>query len=122
MSSTHARCDVVRCTDDARVHGMGLVMGPELGGIVLYDSYMTEMAVSEAREHLAEVIDSAQRTGEPVYLTRRGRAVAVVVDPVVFEKLLDDAEDALDRAELALARDEDDYIPWEQVKADLGLK
>ena len=88
---------------------------------MLYDSYMTEMAVSEAREHLAEVIDSAQRTGEPVYLTRRGRAVAVVVDPVVFEKLLDDAEDALDRAELALARNEDDSIPWEQVKADLGL-
>ena len=26
----------------------------------------------------------------------------MVVDPVVFEKLLDDAEDALDRAELAL--------------------
>lgn len=87
----------------------------------MYDSYMTEIAVSEAREHLAEVIDSAQRTGEPVYLTRRGRAVAVVVDPALFEKLVTDAEDALDRAELALAREDDDYIPWEQVKADLGL-
>jgi len=82
---------------------------------------MTEMAVSEAREHLAELIDSAQRTGEPVYLTRRGRAVAVIVDPVVFEKMLDDADDALDRAELAIARDEDDYVPWDLVKADLGL-
>ncbi len=83
---------------------------------------MTEMPVSKAREHLAEVIDSASRTGEPVYLTRRGRAVAVVVDPEAFEKLLDDAEDALDRVELAISRDEDDYIPWEQVKADLGLR
>lgn len=92
-----------------------------LGIGILYDSYMTEMAVSKAREHLADVIASAQRTGEPVYLTRRGHAVAVVLDPVVFEKLLDDAEDALDRAELALARDDDDFIPWEQVKADLGL-
>jgi len=82
---------------------------------------MTEIAVSQARENLAEVIDSARRTGEPVYLTRRGRAVAVVVDPDVFNKLIDDAEDAIDHAELALARDEDDYIPWEQVKADLGL-
>lgn len=82
---------------------------------------MTEMAVSQARENLADVIESAQRTGEPIYLTRRGRAVAVVVDPDVFAKLLDDAEDALDRAELALAREEADYIPWEQVKADLGL-
>lgn len=79
------------------------------------------MAVSQARENLADVIESAQRTGEPIYLTRRGRAVAVVVDPDVFAKLLDDAEDALDRAELALAREEADYIPWEQVKADLGL-
>lgn len=88
---------------------------------MLHDSYMSEMAVSQAREHLAAVIADAQRTGEPVYLTRRGRPVAVVVDPAVFERLLEDAEDALDRAELALARDEDDYIPWEQVKADLGL-
>lgn len=77
--------------------------------------------MSEAREHLAEVIEGAQRTGEPVYLTRRGRAVAEVVDPLMFEKLVKDAEDALDRTELALARDENEYIPWEQVKADLGL-
>lgn len=82
---------------------------------------MSEMAVSEAREHLAAVIESATRTGEPVYLTRRGRHVAVVVDPAVFERLVDDAEDALDRAELALAREQDDYVPWEQVKAELGL-
>ena len=86
-----------------------------------YDSYMTEMAVSEAREQLAAVIESATRTGEPVYLTRRGRPVAVVVDPTVFQRLLDDAEEALDRAELSLAREQEDYVPWEQVKAELGL-
>lgn len=88
----------------------------------MYDSYMSEMAVSEAREHLADVISSVSRSGEPVYLTRRGKAVAVVVDPAVFERLLSDAEDALDRAELIIARDEDDYVPWDQVKAELGLK
>ncbi|CAB4954001.1 unannotated protein [freshwater metagenome] len=88
---------------------------------MLSDSYMTEMAVSEAREHQAEVIEGAQRTGEPVYLTRRGRAVAVVVDPVVFAKMLEDADDAIDRAELAIARDQDDYVPRDLVKADLGL-
>ena len=88
----------------------------------MYDSYMSEMAVSEAREHLADVISSVSRSGEPIYLTRRGKAVAVVVDPAVFERLLSDAEDALDRAELVIARDEDDYVPWDQVKAELGLK
>jgi hypothetical protein len=34
---------------------------------------------------------------------------------------LKDAEGALDRAELPIARDEGDYVPWEQVKADLGM-
>ncbi|MFM7598089.1 MAG: type II toxin-antitoxin system prevent-host-death family antitoxin [Actinomycetota bacterium] len=83
---------------------------------------MSEMAVSAAREHLADVISSVSRSGEPVYLTRRGKAVAVVVDPDVFERLLSDAEDALDRAELLIARDEDDDVPWDQVKAELGLR
>jgi len=45
----------------------------------------------------------------------------VVVDPVMLERLRYDAEDALDRAELVLARGEDDDIPWEEIKADLGL-
>jgi prevent-host-death family protein len=87
----------------------------------MYDSYMTEIPVSEAREHLADVIEKVTRTGEPLTLTRRGRPVAVVVDPAVFQQLLDDAEDALDRAALASSRQEEDSIPWEQVKADLGL-
>lgn len=82
---------------------------------------MNEIAVSAAREHLADVIEDAQRSGGPVYLTRRGRPVAVVLDPDVFDKLVEDAEDALDRAELALAREENDFIPWDEVKADLGL-
>jgi antitoxin Phd len=82
---------------------------------------MTEMAVSEAREHLSELIESTRRSGEPVYVTRRGRRVAVILDPEDYERILGDAEDAVDRAELRAARAEDDYVPWEQVKADLGL-
>lgn len=82
---------------------------------------MIEMAVSEARDNLADLIETAHRSGEPVYVTRRGRRVAVIVDPDVYEKLLENAEDALDRAELAAARAAADYVPWNQVKADLGL-
>lgn len=66
------------------------------------------------------VHDWGRLTG-PDHAGHAGRVVAVVVDPVVFEKLLQDAAVALDRAELAIARDEDDYIPWEQVKVDVGL-
>ena len=38
-------------------------------------------------------------------------------DPLLFMA----AEDALDKAGLGAARAEDDYVPWEQAKADLGL-
>jgi prevent-host-death family protein len=69
---------------------------------------MGEIAVSQARENLAEVIESTQRTGEPIVLTRHGRPVAA-------------AEEASDRAALAQARQDDDNVPWEQVKVDLGL-
>jgi prevent-host-death family protein len=82
---------------------------------------MTEMAVSEAREHFAELIESTRRSGEPVYVTRRGRRVAVILDPDEYERILNDAEDTLDRAELHAARAEEDYVPWEEVKAELGL-
>jgi len=33
----------------------------------------------------------------------------------------DAAEHAADRRELALAREEDDYVAWEDVKVELGL-
>jgi len=56
-----------------------------------------------------------------VVLTRHGRPVAVVLDHRVFERLLEASEEASDRAALALAREENDSIPWEAVKAELGL-
>ncbi len=79
------------------------------------------MSVSQARENLVEIIDTSQRTGEHVVLTRQGKPVAVLLDHALFERLMDVAEEASDRAALAQAREEDDSIPWEQVKADLGL-
>ncbi len=87
----------------------------------MYDSYMTEIAVSEARNHLAELIDSTRRSGDPVIVTRRGRRVAVILDHEAYEQLREDAEEAVDLAELRAAREDDDYIPWNEVKADLGL-
>ena len=65
---------------------------------------MSELAVSEARNRLAEAIEMA-RTGEPVYVTRRGRRVAVLVDAASYDALVEGAEDALDRAELVAAHD-----------------
>ncbi len=82
---------------------------------------MSDLAVSVARDHLAEAIDQARRSGEPVYVTRRGRRVAVIVDADAYDALVEAAEEALDRSELEAARAEDDFVPWEEVKADLGL-
>jgi prevent-host-death family protein len=89
--------------------------------LVVYNLYMSELAMSEARNRLAEAIDMAM-TGEPVYVTRRGRRVAVLVDAASYDALVESAEDGLDSAALAAARVEDDYVPWEEVKADLGLR
>jgi prevent-host-death family protein len=82
---------------------------------------MTDVGVSEARNNLAELIDATRRTGEPIYVTRHGRPVAIILDPDVYQRLLDEAEDATDRAELRAAREDDDYVPWAEVKTDLGL-
>ena len=82
---------------------------------------MTELAVSEARERFADAIEQARRSGEPVYVTRRGRRVAVIVDADAYERVVEAADDAEDRRELQAARAEDDYVPWDEVKADLGL-
>lgn len=88
----------------------------------LYDSYMSEVAVSEARSRLAEVIEESRRSGEPISVTRRGRRVAVIIDSDAFDRLVEIADDVDDRRELDAARADDDYVPWDDVKAMLGLE
>ena len=89
---------------------------------------MTEdaLSISEAREQLAAVIDRARTEHRPVFLSRRGRRVAAVIDADDLDRLLDLAEDMADiraaeaaRAEMRETRASP--IPWEEVKADLGL-
>lgn len=87
----------------------------------MYDSYMNEVAVSEARNRLAEVLEEARRSAEPIIVTRRGRRIAVILDVDSFDRLVDNADDVEDRRELAAARADDDYVPWDDVKAALGL-
>lgn len=88
----------------------------------MYDSYMNEVAVSDARNRLAEVIEESRRSGEPIAVTRRGRRVAVIIDSDAFDRLVEIADDVDDRRELAAARAEDDYVPWAEVKAALGIE
>ena len=85
---------------------------------------MLDLSVSVARSRLDEIVDDVRARHEPVFLTRRGRRVAAVIDVEDLERLTQTAEDLADieatdaaRAEIA----EHGTIPWDEVKADLGL-
>jgi prevent-host-death family protein len=82
---------------------------------------MTRLPATKAREKLADILNDVEFKGERVVLHRRGKDVAAVVSVEDLEllELLEDRID-LERARAALA-ESDERIPWEQVKAKLGL-
>jgi prevent-host-death family protein len=86
---------------------------------------MTEMTVSDARARLADVVDAARVEHTPVYLTKRGKRVAAVIDAQDLDRLLEAADDLADIEAARAARAEMDggeaAVPWDAVKADLGL-
>ncbi len=86
---------------------------------------MTELSVTEARARLADVVDAARVRHDPIYLTRRGQRIAAVIDAEDLDRLIAAAEDLADIEAARAARDEmaagEAPIPWEQVKADLGM-
>lgn len=47
---------------------------------------VTQYSIAEARKRLAEIVDDAIE-GEPARITRRGRAVAVVVSAAEYDRL-----------------------------------
>ena len=92
----------------------------------MYMSSTESHNVTEARKQLATIIDQARAEHEPVYLTRRGRRVAAVIDADDLDGILALAEDMADIRAAEEARAEmratgEMPIPWEQVKVDLGL-
>ncbi len=93
---------------------------------VLDVSSAASLSVSEARRQLSSIIDRVGVEHSPVYLARRGRRVAAVIDADDLDQLLALAEDMADIRAAEQAREEirvtgEAPIPWEQVKADLGL-
>ncbi len=82
-----------------------------------------EMPMTEARERFSELVETAAHG--PVFLTKRGRRQAVVLSPTEYERLMQADEDSDDLAAADAAMAEivagAHPIPWEQVKADLGL-
>jgi hypothetical protein len=69
---------------------------------------------------VAEAVELTRR-GVITYLTIRGERVAAIVPESLIETLRA-AEDAEDAAQADAAMDEPgESVPWEQVKAELGL-
>ena len=81
------------------------------------------MPVSVACSQLDEIVDDASARHEPVFLTRRGRRVAAVIDVEDLERLTQVAEiladiEAADAARAEIV--ERGTIPWDEVKTNLG--
>lgn len=97
--------------------------------IEMYHQYMSKTAalsISDARSQLAAIVDRARAEHQPVYVARRGRRVAAVIDADDLDRILELAEDMADIRAAEQARAEMTAtgaapIPWDQVKADLGL-
>ena len=82
---------------------------------------MSDMAIRDARDHLADVVNRAAYGGESVYLTRRGKRMAAVV-PAELLEAWEAAEDAVDVAEARKAlAEEGESVSLEHVRAELGL-
>lgn len=86
---------------------------------------MVKFSTAEAREKLGKIIQKAAVDKERIVLTRRGKEMAALV-PIEDMRFLEELEDRLDleeaRAALAEAQaDPERPIPWERLKAELGL-
>ena len=84
---------------------------------------MGSVSVTEAREIFSDLLNRVVYAGERVVLERRGKPLAAIVSMDDL-RLLETLEDELDvkAAEAALADPENrEAIPWDKVKAELGL-
>jgi prevent-host-death family protein len=81
------------------------------------------IGVSEARETFAELVNRVAYGHERVLVARRGRPIAAIV-PIDDVEFIERIEDELDRQAAVEALDDPknaETIPWERVKANLGL-
>ena len=84
------------------------------------------MTVTDARGRLSEAVDTARVNHEPVYLLRRGKRVAALIDAEDLATLIQAAEDLDVLREANAPREEmietgETPVPWAEVKAELGL-
>ena len=78
--------------------------------------------VTEFRANTSAVIEQMHSTGRPVILTQHGRSAAVLLDPVVYESLIDEVELlrdlAISEAQIAAGQ----VVPHEEVESRMREK
>ena len=85
---------------------------------------MTKMTAVQARDHFSDLVSRAVYQKEETIITRRGKPVAAVV-PIEALALIEEMEDRLDAedADRILENTKpEDWIPWKQVKKELGIR
>lgn len=86
---------------------------------------MTRLAADKACENFSSTLDRVVTKGERIILHRQGKNVAALI-PVEDLALLEELEDRLDLEDFRAAkkeweRERKKTVPWEKIKADLGL-
>jgi prevent-host-death family protein len=83
---------------------------------------MPTFSASEAREQLPELMNRVAYGKERIILTRRDKKIAAII-PIEDLKALEAAEDLIDIEQsqdlLLRLKEEEDFIPWEEVKKSL---
>ena len=78
--------------------------------------------VTEFRANTSAVIEQMHSTGRPVILTQHGRSAAVLLDPGVYESLIDEVELlrdlAISEAQIAAGQ----VVPHEEVERRMREK
>jgi prevent-host-death family protein len=81
---------------------------------------MSKITAVDARQQFADIINRSTYAKERIVITRRGKDLAAVV-PIEDLKLLEEIEDRIDIEAARKALKESGSVPWEKVKAKLGL-
>jgi prevent-host-death family protein len=78
-----------------------------------------EVSITDARTRFADLANRAEIAGERIIVERRGRRLCAIVSIEDLE-LLEKIEDSMD-AGIALARTDEELIPWGVIRKALEL-